>query len=61
MDTIIILYHEEIARLKSALNNGGTYKLRVAIEGNNVKFKTNEYMWSPPMGKLDPSCERALR
>lgn len=30
---------------------GSVRKLRIAIEGGQVKFKVNEHMWSPPMGK----------
>ncbi|HPE52972.1 MAG TPA: hypothetical protein PK852_02535 [Mesotoga prima] len=37
--------------LRSQEKNGGIRKLRIAIEAEGVKFKINENMWSPPMGK----------
>jgi len=41
------------AELNSADANspGGIRKLRVAIEGDRVKFKINEHTWSPPLGQ----------
>ena len=36
------------------------YKLRVSVEGDNVKFKVNESTWSPPLGELDPQSEYAV-
>lgn len=29
----------------------GLRKLRVYVDGDNLKFKVNEYIWSPPYGK----------
>jgi hypothetical protein len=36
------------------------YRLRVAVDGESVKFKVNGGIWSPPLGHLDPTCEYAL-
>lgn len=37
--------------LRDQERNGGIRKLRIAIEAGGVKYKVNEHMWSPPMGK----------
>jgi len=29
----------------------GLRKLRVYVDGDNLKIKVNEYIWSPPIGK----------
>lgn len=61
---IIELTGSEITELQNALNpentrSGTVYSVRVSVEGENVKFKVNGGMWSPPMGHLDPSSEYA--
>lgn len=64
---IIQLSKEEVTQLLSELENArdrgpsGLWSLRVAQEGDSVKFKINEFTWSPPLGQLDPMCEEAHR
>ena len=55
--------HQLLTQLQDAKEHGpsGLWSLRVAQEGDSVKFKINEFTWSPPMGELDPMCEEALR
>jgi hypothetical protein len=38
--------------LKAAEKRGGIRKMRVKIEGDKVKFKVNEGIWSPPYGEI---------
>lgn len=33
-----------------ALGNG-VYRLRIAVDGDELKFKANERMWTPPLGR----------
>ena len=64
MDTIIQLSPREVWSLFDALEEmqtSGISSLRVCVDGDNVKFKINERTWSPPMGTLDPNCQRAER
>lgn len=62
---IIQLSKSEAAQLLRELTNAdkdarsGLWSLRVAVEGDTVKFKINEFTWSPGIGKLDPMCEEA--
>lgn len=58
MDKFVELSASEVndllAELKLAEAKGlsGLYKLRVYMDDESVKFKVNEYTWSPPMGKM---------
>lgn len=66
MDTIIILSKDEVDQLREALDPantrlGSVHTLRVNTESGAAKFKVNGGCWSPPVGKLDPQCEAALR
>ena len=67
MDKIIELSANEVRQLLAELNHAnsksgfGIRGLRVCIEGDTAKFKVNEWMWSPPMGHLDPACSEAER
>lgn len=61
---IILLSTAETLNLLTSLqdvNEGrrNLYALRVAIEGDSVKFKINQSGWSPPLGQLDPQSEEA--
>jgi hypothetical protein len=38
--------------LRSAEKGGGIRKMRVKVEGEQVKFKVNEMIWSPPYGEI---------
>jgi hypothetical protein len=60
---IIEIDGEELNSLLATLRSKkiSPHKLRVTLDGDTVKFKVNEYMWSPPMGHRDPTCEVALR
>jgi hypothetical protein len=56
MDKFVELSEYEARQLLSELqaadsNGPGIRKLRVYYGGGKVKFKVNEYIWSPPMGK----------
>jgi hypothetical protein len=66
MDKVILLEGADIVGLLGTLQDldkrpSGLYKLRVCIEGDTVKFKGNESVWSPPLGTLDPECREAQR
>lgn len=52
-----------LSELKLADSEGrsGLWSLRVTVEGDQVKFKVNEWTWSIGMGRLDPMCEEAQR
>jgi hypothetical protein len=56
MDQMFIVDGEELQKLIMELRgNGvamGAKKLRIAIDGEHVKFKINERMWSPSMGRV---------
>ena len=49
---IVLESSTQLDQLRNALNNTGTHKLRVWIDGDCVKFKVNEHTWSPPMGRV---------
>jgi hypothetical protein len=34
------------------LNAGTTYRLRIAVDGEVLKAKANEFMWTPSMGPV---------
>lgn len=50
-----------LAELQAADSKSNLRSLRVCVEGDHAKFKVNEWIWSPPLGQLDPSCETAIR
>ena len=54
MDKFVELSREEAMQLRDALlaADSQLYKLRVYTGSDGAKFKVNEYIWSPPMGKL---------
>ena len=29
------------------------YRIRIAVEGGQLKVKRNEHMWSPPLGRVN--------
>jgi len=48
----IELSAEEVKSLQQSLNGAASLrKLRVSSDGNSVKFKINEGVWSPPLGR----------
>lgn len=51
MDPIIIVTGKDLIDLKFALAHGEVSKLSVHVDGEHVKFKVNERMWSPALGK----------
>lgn len=51
MDPIIILDGRELRNFLENLATTDVRKLSVHVDGEHVKFKINEHMWSPPMGK----------
>lgn len=56
MEPIIIVEGYELQQLIADLNykpqlGSPAYKLSVHVDGKQVKFKVNERMWSPPIGK----------
>ena len=65
MDEIIMLSNAEIEYLQAALDQANhrfsINTVRVNTESGALKVKINGGCWSPPLGKLDPSCEAALR
>lgn len=50
-DEARMLYQELQATVDSK-GSYGIYKIRVYMDDSNVKFKVNEHVWSPPMGKM---------
>lgn len=56
MKDIVILEGDDLKRfldhIKHAINDDRVYRLRFAVDGG-LKFKANEYVWSPPYGKMD--------
>lgn len=70
MDRIIQLnrsqaneFFETLSAIKESSRTGLT-GLRIAIDDgqeDTVKFKVNDYGWSPPTGALDPACRKAAR
>lgn len=64
---IIQLSKEEVTQLLAELQaakeygRAGLYSLRVAPEGDSVKFKINSGMWTHAMGQLDPQSDEAYR
>jgi hypothetical protein len=65
MNKIIELSQAEVDQLLEMLKGhkadgrSGLYKLRVCTDGDWVKFKVNESMWTHGMGQLDPMCRTA--
>ncbi len=55
MDEFYEIDGEELKELFSAMkfaDHGiGLRKLRVYVNGDSLKFKVNEFIWSPPFGK----------
>ena len=47
MDTIITLEGEALGCLIAAVAGGQPYRLRVAVDGGEVKIKVNEGTWTP--------------
>ena len=43
---------QELQSVVDAKGTYGIYKLSVYVGSEGAKFKINEYMWSPPMGKV---------
>lgn len=44
----------ELQELYSAMrfaDKSGLRKIRVYVDGDHLKIKVNEFIWSPPMGK----------
>lgn len=59
MDKMYIIDGKELEQLLMELRGNGVgikpNKLRIGIDGDYVKFKVNERIWSPPMGRVqDP-------
>lgn len=56
MDKMFVLEGFQLEQLITELKGNGVgtkpYKLRIGIDGDRVKFKVNERMWSPPMGEI---------
>lgn len=56
MDNIAILEGEALKRflahMQSEIDAGRIYRMRFAVDGG-LKMKVNEYVWSPPYGKMD--------
>lgn len=58
MDKFVELSEYEARQLLSELQNAdrkgefGLRKLRVYVGDDGAKFKVNEWIWSPPMGKV---------
>lgn len=58
MDKFVELSEYEARQLLSELQNAdrkgefGLRKLRVYVGPDGAKFKVNEWIWSPPMGKV---------
>lgn len=54
MDKFIELSENEVMQLRDELLAMGTslYKMRIYTDGETVKFKVNERIWSPPLGKM---------
>jgi hypothetical protein len=51
-----------LAQLREDLNDDGVYCLRVAVDGNHLKLKLNQDMWSLGVGYLEvPRPPRAVR
>lgn len=42
----------QLHSIRGAFNVPDARKVRVWIDGDRVKFKVNEYGWSPPMGRI---------
>jgi hypothetical protein len=59
---IILVDAKQAKQLGEALvHHANLTGLRVAIEGDHVKFKINQGGWSPPMGRLDPLSDEAYK
>ena len=41
---------QELLNLCAAAREGGTYRLRIAVDGGYLKMKRNEGTWTPPLG-----------
>lgn len=58
MDKFVELSETEVRQLLSELQaadskgNYGLRKLRVYVGSDGAKFKVNEWVWSPPLGKV---------
>lgn len=56
MENIVILEGDDLKRffehMQSAVEVGRIHRMRFAVDGG-LKFKVNEYVWSPPYGKMD--------
>ena len=49
---IVIDSSTQLNPLREQLYHSQAHKLRVVIKGDCVKFKINEGVWSPPLGKI---------
>lgn len=70
MDRVILLGRNQAHELLESLlwhkenSASGLYELRIAVDDgkeDTVKFKVNQSMWTPPIGKLDSACRKAAR
>ena len=56
MDKMYVIDGRQLEQLIMELQGNGVgikaNKLRIGIDGDRVKFKVNERMWSPPMGRV---------
>jgi len=50
---MIVVEQKEAQMIKDQFDAVSIRKLRVSVEGQAVKFKINEYMWSPPVGRVE--------
>lgn len=55
MENVVILEGDDLKRflehIQDAIANDRVYRMRFAVDGG-IKFKVNEYVWSPPYGKI---------
>lgn len=55
MENIAILEGDDLKRflehVQSEIDAGRIYRMRFAVDGG-LKMKVNEYVWSPPYGKV---------
>lgn len=56
MDDVVILEGDDLEKffehIANAASSGRVRKLRFAVD-DGLKIKVNEYVWSPPYGKMD--------
>lgn len=49
---IVVESSTQLDSLRKAIASSNAHKLRIWIDGDCVKFKVNEYGWSPGMGRI---------